>query len=109
MPDIVRDIKHAYIAWGDTNCETVKHTVIPAHIEADSHEALVLIERGSREAIAAAHIMISPDKAEKNLTANSDQPKIFSANASSHHAPIERPATNTSPILGINLFPPADM
>ena len=89
----------------------MKHIVIPAHIDAESHDARVLSASASEscDEIADAHIMIRPERAEKNLTANSDHPKIFSASASIHHVPIERPATNDSPILGMKAFPPADM
>ena len=89
----------------------MKHIVIPAHIDADSHDARVLLVSDSESCddIADAAIIMRPERAEKNLTANSDHPNNFNASASSHHVPNERPAASSSPILGMKLLMPADI
>ena len=67
-----------------------------AHMHEASHDL-----RPSPADSAAAKIIPKPDKAEKNLTANSPHPKIFNPKAESHQEPIVQPEAKESPILGI--------
>ena len=95
-PIMVTAIKKEYSACEEAICDTTKQPVIDAHIPAASHE----LREDFFAAIAEAQIIPRPDIADQNLTANSPQPKSFSARADSHHESIVFPVNNASPILG---------
>ena len=100
-PTIVKAVKKAKSACSEANCETTKQTVILAQIEAANQD---LREESPGEECAAkaeAKIIPKPESADQKRTANSPQPKNFSAKASSHQAPSELPAVKASPILGV--------
>ena len=94
-------VKHEYNACDETNCEAVKLDKVPAQIEAANH-ALRDDSKCDRLAEnAAANTIPKPDKAEKNLTENTLQPKNFKPSEINHHEPKDLPEIKFSPILGI--------
>ncbi len=75
-PAIVIAVRQEYIACEEAICETTKQPVMPAQIHAERRELL-----GVSAAFAEAQTIPSPASADQKRTANSLQPKIFSARA----------------------------